>query len=302
MSHQQNNTDSSESFSEEKRRYSRRHFIKRAAVGLLGLFVSVPAGCSYARWIEPKWLDIVKLELTFPRLPAAWDGLKIALFSDLHLGFHLYADDMIRLTEAIHRQKPDLICFGGDFFDYSVHPYDVVLDAEPLTQLSAPYGKFAVLGNHDYVQSVKGASEVIEAAGFKLLRNEAVSLEQGQSRIWIAGVEDAMKGDPDAAKAFEATPDNEFKLLLSHCPDYADTSAKHGADLQLSGHSHGGQIRIPLVGHVVTPPQARKYVIGRYNIMEGSTQLYVNRGIGVSQLPLRFACRPELTLLTLRRA
>jgi len=190
---------------------------------------------------------------------------------------------------------PDLICLTGDF---------ITADADhlqPLTplleQLHAPLGVYAVLGNHDYWSSVGVVIEQLQAAGVRVLRNEAVRLEQANVPLWLLGVDDVWENQQDLATTRANIPPDECQIALVHEPDYADEVAATGVDLQLSGHSHGGQIRLPGIGALVLPRWARKYPIGLQRV--GTMWIYTNRGLGVIYPPIRFNCRPEVTLLTL---
>lgn len=124
-------------------------------------------------------------------------------------------------------------------------------------------------------------------------------VQKGTNSLILAGVDDQMEGKPDIHSALKRTSSNRCTLLLSHCPDYADEIKELPIDLQLSGHSHGGQIRFPLLGELSTPPYAQKYVQGLYQISDSALQVYTNRGIGTTILPIRFLCRPELTVIEL---
>lgn len=281
---------------------TRRTFLKKAALWAGGMLLLPPAGFGYARWIEPGWIDTVRIDVPVPRLPEALDGLRIAHFSDLHLGFHLDAQKLSSIVAALHRLQPELVCFTGDWVDYAVSAAEAAAAVQALSQLNAPLGKFAVLGNHDYYAGQPEAiADLLGRCGFRVLRNEAVRLDRNGAAWSIAGVEDQWAGKPDLQKALRGIPGGEWTLLLSHCPDFADIALAHDVDLQLSGHSHGGQIRLPGYGPLFTPAYGSKYVSGLYKLGEGKLQVYVNRGIGVSVYPVRFACRPELTLMTLRR-
>lgn len=281
-------------------RLTRRDFMKKAGLLTGGLLAAGSGSYGYARWVEPRWIEIKRLTLSLAGLPQAMDGARMVQFSDLHLGFHYGAGDLLKLSRLVNELQPDVICFTGDLVDYSVGS-DGAEAAEALGAMKAKYGKFAVLGNHDYYGHVDHVISLLQTGGFRPLRNEAVKLEYGGSRVWLAGVEDQWEGRPDLRRALSGVPKEDCTVLLSHCPDFADIAAEHPVDLQLSGHSHGGQVRIPFYGHVMTPLYARKYVQGLYSLGEDKLQLYVNRGIGVSMHPVRFCCRPELTLFTLKR-
>lgn len=154
------------------------------------------------------------------------------------------------------------------------------MDCVPiLSRLTAPLGKFAVLGNHDLDQ--ERVAEALEKSGFVVLRNANQWIRKGDEQVAIAGVEDWLTGEPDIHLALEGIPEDTCTILLSHCPDYAEEVPEGRVDLQLSGHSHGGQICIPLIGPLVTPPRARKYVDGLYRLPSG-IRMFVNRGIGTT--------------------
>jgi uncharacterized protein len=273
---------------------TRRQFLKIGVSAVVGVGA---AGGAYASLWEPHQLGITRRTLALPSLPKAFDGMKVVQFSDLHLGFHTGAKDVARLVQAIQNEKPDMICFTGDMVDGNTE--DMRAAIQPFSELKAPLGLFSILGNHDY-KDVETLISMEEEAGFQVLRNTAVKLRRDGAVIAVAGLDDAFWGQPDPAAAIQDLPDGMFKLLLMHEPDYADTTAAHSFHLQLSGHSHGGQIRLPWMGAVITPPGAKRYVQGLYTIGSQGMLLYVNRGIGTTQLPVRFLCKPELTVLTLR--
>lgn len=284
------------------RRMNRRTFLKRSsmtALGFLGL-CSLPF---YSYYKERLWLDTVKLELSFSTLPQAFDGIKVIHFTDVHYGFHYGAEQLESLIQTIHAQQPDLIVYTGDLYDGAVLPYreDSI---KLLKQLNAPLGKFAVPGNHDYFTGRKLAIEAYGLSGFDLLINRSITLQQGDARIQLVGVDDMLLGRPNLNAAFSGLDSNRFTLLLAHEPDFADRTDAFRVDLQLSGHSHGGQVRLPIIGELMTPPGGRVYVQGLYQLEDRDVPSYVytSRGIGTTHIPIRFLCRPELTVLTLKRA
>ncbi|MCZ8522952.1 MULTISPECIES: metallophosphoesterase [Paenibacillus] len=285
----------------ETKKLSRRSFLKKAVLTGVGVIAVPPAAYSYARYAEPKWLDIHEVTLTLGRLPKELDGLRLVQFSDVHLGFHYDAPALEVLAETINGLNPEVVCFTGDLVDYAVGQAGGAY-VKALSLIKASIGRYAVLGNHDYFNGPNAVEKVLNSAGFKTLRNAGIRVERGGGSMWLAGVEDQWHGKPNLEKAMNGAAPEDFTLLLSHCPDFADEAVNFPVDLQLSGHSHGGQVRLPLYGHVVTPKFSKKYVIGRYELGGGKLQLYVNRGIGVSQHQVRFLCRPELTVFTLRKA
>jgi hypothetical protein len=166
-----------------------------------------------------------------------------------------------------------------------------------LSQLRAKQGTFAVLGNHDQASQPGIVARSLQSRGIRVLRNETVAVEQNGSRIWIAGVDDVLEKAADLHEALQNTPPDETTILLAHEPDFADYVAKHPVSVQLSGHSHGGQIRLPFVGPPYLPELARKYPWGLRRI--GSLQLYTNTGLGTIEIPMRWNCPPEVTLIRL---
>lgn len=283
---------------------SRRSFLLRMILMTAG--ASLLTG-GYAWLWEPRRLEIKQVELKLPKFPKAFDGLRVVQFSDAHLGFHTGVKEMRKLAATIEEQQPDLICFTGDIVERESEPMRECIPV--LASMQAKYGKFAVLGNHDYRGGQQNeVAAMFHEAGFKLLRNEHVVIEQGGERLAIAGLDDALTGRPDPAQAIKGLNQDVWKLLLMHEPDYADIATPYGFGLQLSGHSHGGQVRFPWVGALTTPRGSHKYVQGLYYTnVQGvyySTQtqmpVYVNRGFGMTQLPIRFLCRPELTVFELK--
>ncbi len=164
--------------------------------------------------------------------------------------------------------------------------------------LQAPMGRFAVLGNHDAVSDSRKIVSDLQAHDIPVLQNRSVPFERGKARIWLAGVDDALDGMPDLGQALDKVPPGEATVLLAHEPDFADEASLSKVDLQLSGHSHGGQIWIPGIGAPWLPSLGRKYPRGLYKV--GNLTLYTNIGIGTIRAPVRINCPPEITLITLR--
>jgi predicted MPP superfamily phosphohydrolase len=192
---------------------------------------------------------------------------------------------------------PDLLLMGGDYVCES--PRYIAEAAAVLGEyaLSARLGTLAVLGNHDYSNDASRIAAKLESRGIRVLRNDAVNVLGNESPLWIAGIDDAILGRPDPLAAFAQVPDLSPVVVLWHEPDWAEQSAGQGAILQLSGHSHGGQVRLPGLGDMAAPAGGRRFVSGR-NTANGMP-VYTSRGIGVYRPPVRFRCPPEVTLMTL---
>jgi uncharacterized protein len=205
--------------------------------------------------------------------------------------------------------KPNLVVLTGDFVTQPVRrkrtPAPRVAKviepcAQLLAQIRVDSGTMAVLGNHDVRTDASHITAVLQSRGIPVLRNRSFPLEREGKRLWLAGLDDALEGKPSLEAALRGIPPGEPVILLAHEPDWADHAARHPVDLQLSGHSHGGQIRLPLIGASYLPPLARKYPWGLRQI--GPLMLYTNAGIGTVNVPLRLNCPPEITLITLRAA
>ena len=277
-------------------------FFKLLRMGLFFL-VSLCIAClllaGYALLIEPYWLEVVRVPIKTAKLPEPFTGTTIVQISDFHLGnsnnqakVHVAVDQVLAL-------KPDLILLTGDFVSTLHSDEAQVLETE-MARLSAPLGVYAILGNHDWWSSAKKVSDALQRAGVTLLENSNVVLEKGPARLYLAGLEDIYK-KPDLRRTLAGIPTGAPVILMAHEPDQAEMSvADERIFLQLSGHTHGGQIR-PFFGRsaIALPLYGRTYDRGYYQI--GSLQLYVNRGIGVTPPPLRLFCRPEITLFTLEK-
>ncbi|GIO22367.1 metallophosphoesterase [Oceanobacillus sp. J11TS1] len=278
---------------------NRRTFLKRSLGSLLTLLGLSGGTYFYAREIEPSLLTITEESITSSQIPTAFNQFKIVQFSDTHLGFHYDLEQFQKLVSKINNLKPDLILFTGDLVDKpnNYNWNDKLINL--LKELDAPKGKFWIYGNHDHGgYGTEILLETFEAADFTLLQNSASRIQCGDASFLLAGLDDAMLGSPNIGKALETQSESDFTILLAHEPDLADTVKEYPVDIQLSGHSHGGQVRLPFIGDLYTPAYAEKYVQGKYIISDQLT-LYVNSGIGTTRLPYRFFCRPELHVFTL---
>lgn len=282
----------SESTTQNKKwRLSRRAFV-RGLLALAGTGAAVPA---QARWIEPYRLDITRHDVFLPDLPPEQNGLRVAHLTDLHRGPVTPDDVLVHALAATAALAPDALVLTGDF----VHGHH--RDAAPLARmimeagLTPPLGIWGCLGNHDYSSSADEVTRALaEIAGVRMLRNEAAPLAPG---LWIAGIEDLMRGRPDPARAALPIPPSAATIYLTHNP-----VGVWGVDerpwLVLSGHTHGGQIRLPGMAPRFPPGMEGFPLIAGWGVFDRA-RLYVNRGVGMGALPLRLNCRPEIALFTL---
>ncbi len=265
---------------------------------------------AYAFFIEPRTIRVEELEVPLPELPPALDGLLIAHLTDLHVGQHSFWNDTIRrAVEITNAAEPDIIVLTGDL----VHRDPYAQQAADLLQsLRAPLGVWAVLGNHDYnwttmswlrhrivdPDAAEPWARMLGEAGITLLTNESAPIERDGACLWLAGCDDPYCGRADLPGTLREVQDSEPCVLLCHSPDIVDHPLAERAGLVLCGHTHGGQIRMPLFGPIIAPcrrPRERS----RGLVQVAGTLLYANRGVGASNI-LRFHCPPEVALITLR--
>lgn len=243
-------------------------------------------------------LVLRRVEVPLSSLPPGLDGLTICQISDLHWSRRKPPVHVRRGIELAASLKADLIVVTGDFVHNSAPAAKPC--GEALSVLSSPLGVYGVRGNHDYWSNDIGAVVAgLEAGGVQMLTNRAVPLTHNGCEFWLAGVDDNWDGGADLDATLASVPSGAFVVLLSHMPDFADRAAARGIPLQLSGHSHGGQIILPIRGPAWLPPHGRKYPAGLRRV--GDTWVYTNAGLGAVFPPIRFRCPAEVTLLILRR-
>ncbi|MBL9115006.1 MAG: metallophosphoesterase [Verrucomicrobiaceae bacterium] len=251
----------------------------------------------YGRSLERHVLTTEKITLSLPHLEDELAGLRIIQISDLHLRPYTPPEFIAKTVQEVNALEPDIIAITGDFITRDAKDAGELADI--LSALKSRYGTYGVMGNHDcWHQPLKVLLE-LKRGGVQMLVNDGHPLLINGAPLWIGGVDSAWAGKPDLTRALPKANDIPT-ILLAHEPDYADEVIKADRHLiQLSGHSHGGQVRAPLWGEIVHVSWAKKYVCGHYDL--GKVKLYVNRGIGCVSHPVRFACPPEITEITLAR-
>ncbi len=279
---------------------SRRKFIALAAAagaGVLAVDSTV---------FEPNRPRIVRQDVALRRWPEQLEGFTIALLSDFHYDPYCSVHPLKAAIGIVNGLRPDLIALTGDFVSapWIGSNAKAARVAEPcaelLRQMRAPHGLWAALGNHDFFTNPGIVTGALRAAGIQVLINQSVAIEANGARFWLGGVNDLLGGRADLRATLQPVSSGEATILMAHEPDYADFVARHPIDLQLSGHTHGGQVRFPLVGALYLPDLGKKYVSGLYKV--GPLTLYTNPGLGTIQVPVRLNCPPEVTLLTIRRS
>ena len=283
---------------------SRRKFLQAsAAVAAAGAAAVVADGAIF----EANRPKLVSIEVPLSRLAESWDGFRIAQLSDLHYDDHFSVIPLRKAIDLVNQLEPDLVVVTGDFITApfgDVRRSFALRAIEPcaqlLAQIHARSGVVAALGNHDAYTGAAHITAVLNSHNISVLRNRSLPLEREGQRLWLAGVDDVLEGKPDLDLTLKGIPPAEPVILMAHEPDWADHVARSSVDLQLSGHSHGGQVRLPLLGAPWVPVLARKYPWGLRRI--GPLTLYTNAGIGTILVPVRLNCPPEVTLITLRAA
>jgi hypothetical protein len=253
----------------------------------------------YAREVETRRVEVKPVKLALPRLAAEFDGYRLIQIGDFHLDDWSKPERLHRIVEKVNEQRPDLVAITGDFASYSAREFDAERLIEALRALEARDGCVAILGNHDYLTDVELVRRCIREGGVEKLVNGVRTLRRGGAALHVAGIDDVMEGNSRLDLVLGELPEEGAAILLAHEPDFADVSSATGRfDLQLSGHSHGGQVAVPFLRRLVLPPFSQRYTRGLYDV-RGMIQ-YTNRGIGFVNKRLRFLCRPEITAFTLR--
>jgi uncharacterized protein len=273
--------------------------VRRAA--LAGAGAAVLAGAAWTTLVEPRRLRLRRVAVDVPDWPAGLAGLKIALVSDLHAGAPTVDERRVeRVVAATNRARPDLVALLGDYIDpevalgESVEPEPV---AERLGALEAPLGVFAVLGNHDWLNEGERVRRALREQRIDVLENDAASVDLAGQVLRIVGLADASERIPDVSTPFSLVPPGAPLLVLSHNPDLFPLLPERPS-LTVAGHTHGGQVNLPLVRDRVTPSaHGARFAGGLFR--DGPRVMYVSRGIGTSTLPVRFRAAPEVVLLTL---
>jgi len=276
-------------------RISRRTFLRAAAATPL---LAISAASAYARLIEPYNYRISQVDIFIRDLPESFEGFRIAQITDVHHSRILGIEEVQRVVKLTQQTKPDLIALTGDYTT-SYRRY-IEPCAEALGKLDAPEGVWAVLGNHDHYTDAELTRRALEHHHISVLNNANTLLRRGADTLQFSGVDDWSWAGTDWSRALQGLDRRRPTVLLSHQPIVLDFAEAQDVSLILSGHTHGGQIDLPLLG-----PPARfatkdlKYARGLFR--RGDTQLYVSAGTGVIGLPIRFGVRPEIAILRLRR-
>ena len=285
-----------------RKNLTRRDFLKLLKAAAIDLTLLAIGGSSYGLLIAPGQVKIESVRLKLGRLSPAFHGIRIVQLSDIHMGGWMDAERFQRIVNIVMSQQPDLVFLTGDFL--IGHVFDKISEGHlnDLVNILSPLSKaipsFAILGNHDYWTNPEAVREMLKASGIMNLTNKVFTISRGNEHLHLCGVDDVWEGDVRLEDVLSKLTDDGAAILLAHEPDFADQSAVTGRfDLQVSGHSHGGQVLLPLLGPPILPYLGQKYPSGLYEV-RGMYQ-YTNRGVGTGRLPVRINCPPEITLFTL---
>ncbi|BAQ61597.1 Ser/Thr protein phosphatase family protein [Geminocystis sp. NIES-3708] len=293
----------------------------------------------YIYQIEPQWIELKNIDLNLPKLSQEFEGWKIVQVSDIHISEWMTEKRLENIVNLINEQTPDIVVLTGDFFSDNItyshrvntgsisylnkfssifqrvmnkigfykskfvtrsFEDDKQVLSKTLKKLKPRYKSFSVLGNHDYSTNVDLVQEGLNEANIINLKNEIYSIKNNNSIFNIIGLDDILFGKDNLDLVLEKLPQTGVNILLVHEPDFAPQSAATNRfDVQLSGHSHGGQITIPFFGAPFLPPYGEIYIDGFYKVK--NMIQYTNRGVGMAYPYIRFNCRPEITIFTLHK-
>lgn len=265
-------------------------------VGLVTLGIGL-ACALYARFIHPFRPRVNHVMIQLPREHKDLDGLTLAFVSDTHIGPHFAVDDLEPSIAILRRARPDIVLFGGDYISESPRFLDYAQGPLTVMASTAKLGAWGILGNHDLANVRTRVMDMLASTGITMLTNEAVEIVTDRGAFWLVGIDDVLLGRPDLERAFSKVPADALRIALWHEGDDACKAEPFEPLLLLSGHSHGGQMRLPFLGPLATPKMGQKYTSGRYEI--GAMTLFVSNGIGMYRPPVRFNCPPEVVLIRL---
>jgi predicted MPP superfamily phosphohydrolase len=276
---------------------SRRAFVQGGVAGMLAAGGLTLYEMYQARYVNPYRPQLERVELPLPAGAEGLHGFKIGFVTDTHVGPFISLADLHRALNFVRGESPDLILLGGDYISESPRyvPDTAALLSDLLSE--TPHGGYGVIGNHDLSVSRTRVQEGLMTVGIPILRNQLVTIDHKGSTLAIAGIDETLLGDPQPAETIAQAPDGVPVLALWHEPEFAEQAAAEGAFAQISGHTHGGQIRLPGIGPVGLPIHGKRHVIGMSSA--DGMPIYTSRGVGVYRPPARWNCPPETTLITL---
>jgi uncharacterized protein len=278
-----------------------RRLLRKTMTGLLVAIALLFTTTVYAQGLEPRWFNIKTIDVQLAGLDPVFEGYKIVQLTDLHARSAVMDRAQLeRVAKLTNQQQPDLIALTGDYITRDASKAEEML-TNAFGRLAAKDGVVAIMGNHDRGEDSTPIERALQVGKVQLLNNTVYSIERQEQRLNIAGVDDVWLRRANLPVTMAQLPQTGTNILLAHEPDFADIAVQSDRfALQLSGHSHGGQIVLPFAPRV-TPPWGKKYINGLYDL--GAMQLYVSPGVGTTGPPkARFNCRPEISVIILHRA
>jgi predicted MPP superfamily phosphohydrolase len=275
---------------------NRRQFLKRtlgggAAAALVG---------TYPFFIERYIVEVNKYTIPVPNLPHEFDGLRIIHLTDLHYGPLMpqaVLDEVIQKTNELEK---DIVVCTGDYVRGAAAPRNIDAIWSLMANLRAPGGVYTVLGNHDHWASTKKSLHWLNKSGHTNLRHKALPLSRNGTTLWLGGAGDLWEDHANLDQVLKDAPDDACRIVLAHNPDTADTEYTTRVDLMISGHTHGGQVKIPFIGTPFLPVKNKMYSSGF--VSSRKTNVFISRGIGWAAFPVRFNCFPEIAILNIVRS
>jgi uncharacterized protein len=285
------------------KKITRRIFLKLLGLGVIDFGLLAVGGLGYGTLLEPRSYKIETIHLELKRLPRIFSGLRVAQISDIHMGGWMNLERFQHVADLIVAQDPDILLITGDFllgYHFTDAAWQALKDlADVLAPLAKSIPSFAVLGNHDHSMNPEAVRQMLRSCDVTDLTNTVVTLTRDGQHLHLCGVDDVWRGDVRLEDVTAQLNDDSAAILLAHEPDYASTSAATGKfDLQISGHTHGGQVVIPFYGPPMLPHLGHKYPSGLYQV--GDMFQYTTRGVGMHHLSVRFNCPPEITIFELK--
>ena len=271
--------------------FLKTRWFKAIALGLLSLLLVI-----YPTIIEPNWVQVVTLDLTLTNLDPAFEDYRLIQLTDLHADAWMTPPRLSQLVKKVNRLQPDAVGITGDFVTTAPEMYGETL--LELKNLKTQEGVYSVLGNHDHWSNPEIVRQRLAEAKVRDLQNAVATIERDGKRIAIAGVDDIWVKEDNLPAVLRALPEDSANILLVHEPDFADKSAASNRfDLEISGHAHGGQVKLPFIGAPQLPPYGRKYPFGLYQVKD--MWQYTARGLGMVRPRVRLNARPEITVFAL---
>lgn len=274
-----------------------KKLLKKLVKIIFAMILAAGALFFYSRYIEPNLL----VTTAITQEAEGYEGVpfRVVLFSDTHFGSYYDEKNIEKIVDAINKKAPDMVVFGGDFFDnYAKESalFDMEYLSEQLSKIKAPRGKYAIFGNHDHGGgAIRVYEQLMEGGGFEVLKNETVLFEE--ENIKLTGLDDYRLGSDhgDLLKV-----DNDyFNIVASHQPDVIDEMKIRAETLMLAGHSHGGQVSLPFITSKMLPSGAENYIKGRYKVSDFA-EVFVTKGIGTTRVPMRFLNVPEIAVIDIK--